>query len=87
MDAGAEECLVRVDVADACDALLREQEGLDRGGPPAGQQAERIRREVRIERLDAEARCEVLVARLRAEQDDARAEPARIREQDALAVR
>ena len=37
VDAGAEEGLVGVDVADARDAALVEQEGLDRGAAPAGE--------------------------------------------------
>jgi hypothetical protein len=68
MDAGAEERLVRVDVAHAGYALLREQEGLDRRPAAAGDRPERLWGELRTERLHPEPAREVLLQRVRAEQ-------------------
>jgi hypothetical protein len=51
VDPRAKERLVGVDVADAGDPLLVEQEGLDRLLAPAGERAQRVGREVDAERL------------------------------------
>ena len=86
MDARAEERLVRVDVADARDPLLREEEGLDRSTAALRQGAKGLGREVGAERLDPESARKVVLERILAEQHDARAEAARVREEDMRAV-
>ena len=72
--AGAKQRLVGVDVADAGDPALVEQERLDRGAPPARQRAQQRGREGVVERLDAEARGEERLERLVADHQLAGAE-------------
>ena len=86
VDARAKQRLVGVDVADARDPALVEQDGLDRRAPVARLQVELLGREVRAERLDAEARVEERVERGPAERELAGAEAARVAERDDVAV-
>jgi hypothetical protein len=85
VDARPPERLVGVDVAHARDALLGEQERLDWLAAAARQRAQRLRGEGGVERLHAEARAEVGVARVDAEQHDPGAEAAHVVEQEPLA--
>src|SRR5256886_11589897 len=52
-DAGPEEDLVRIDVAEARDPALVHEQGLDRGATPPGQGEERFGRERVLEWIDA----------------------------------
>src|SRR4051794_36778439 len=60
----SEERLVGIDVADARDAGLVEQEGLERGRPPRGHLPQRLRGELGGERLDPELREALLQPRV-----------------------
>src|SRR4051812_19959716 len=86
MDAGAKERLVGVDVADARDAALVQQQRLDRRAPLARLQVEVLGREVRAERLDAQAAVEELLQRGAAERELAGAEAARVTEAQDVGV-
>ena len=80
--AGAEQRLVGVDVPDAGDAALVEQERLDRRARGLGERVQVLAGEVALERLDAEAGVEEGVERLRAERELAGAEAARVVEDE-----
>ncbi len=87
MDARAEQRLVGVDVADARDLALVEQQRLDRRRAPARERAQVLGREPLVERLEPEARGEERLQRLRAEQQLARAEAARVDDHQAARLR
>ena len=87
VDAGTEEGLVGVDVADARDAALVEQEGLDRGASPAGEVAQVRGREALVERLDPEARREEALELLVPQHQLAGPEAPRIDDHEPLAPR
>ena len=80
VDAGAEQRLVGVDVADAGDPLLVEQHRLDRRAAAAGERVQVLAGELGLERLDPQALGEEVVERLRAERELAGPEPARVDE-------
>src|ERR1700730_12508804 len=77
MHSGPEEGLVGVDVPDARDAPLVEQERLDRSAAAAGEPFEPLGGETLVERLDPEALDEERIEGLGAEQQLSRAEAAR----------
>ena len=86
MDVRPEQRLVGVDVPHAGDAALVEQDGLDRGAAVACLEVEVLGREVRAERLDAEARGEERVELRAAERELAGAEAARVAEGDGVVI-
>ena len=86
VDRGAKQRLVGVDVADARDPALVEQDGLDRRAAVARLQVQVLGRELGAERLDPEARVEEGVELRAAERELAGAEAARVAEGDDVAI-
>ena len=86
VDLRAEQRLVRVDVADARDPLLVEQERLDGRARAACERVQVLAGEVLGERLDAEPRAEVGVELGPAGQQPAGAEAARVDEAERVLV-
>ncbi len=83
VDCGAKQRLVGVDVADARDPPLVEQQRLDRRAPPARERAQVLGGEALVEGLVAQARGEERLERLLAEQQLAGAESARVDDHQA----
>src|SRR3954452_1343788 len=84
VDAGAEQRLVGVDVADAGDPLLVEQHRLDRRAAADGQRVQVLAGEAGRERLDAQPRGEERLERLTAQRELAGAETARVDEPEPV---
>ncbi len=74
----SEQSLVGIDVADARDPALVQQERLDRRRPALGQPAQVTHGEALVERLQPEPHREERLERIAAQQQLARAEAARI---------
>ena len=83
----AEEGLVGVDVADARDRALVQQQRLDRPRAPAGERAQVLCGEARIERLEAEACVEEGRERVIAGEQLRGAEAPRVGDREARAAR
>jgi hypothetical protein len=76
VNAGAKQCLVRVDVAHPRDPALIEQKRLDRRSSPARESPQILEAEPLVKRLQTQARREEALERLAAEQKLTSAEAA-----------